>query len=52
MYVPRAENMADGLTKPLNGPEFHKFVGLLGMKGDGNGDEKATKENYGRQTMR
>lgn len=32
IYVPRAENVADGLTKPLNGPEFRKFVGLLGMR--------------------
>ena len=37
VYVPRANNVADGLTKPLNGPEFRKFVGLLGMENDGNG---------------
>ena len=34
--------MADGLTRPLNGPEFRKFVSLLGMKGEGerNGDSE------------
>ena len=32
VYVPRAGNVADGLTRVLSGPEFRKFVELLGMK--------------------
>ena len=36
IYLPRADNVADGLPKPVNGPEFRKFVGLLGMEGNGN----------------
>ena len=38
VYVPRVDNVADGLTRPLNGPEFRKFVSLLGMKGEGEGN--------------
>ena len=30
--MPRPDNMADGLTRLLGGPEFRKFVGLLGIK--------------------
>ena len=48
IYVPRAGNMADGLTKPLNGPEFRKFVDLLGMKGDGDGEGKGDGDGKGR----
>ena len=41
--------MADGLTRPLNGPEFRKFVSLLGIKGEGegNGDNKVNAETMG-----
>ena len=38
--MPRANNVADGLTRPLNGLKFCKFVNLLGMKGEGNSDNK------------
>ena len=42
VYVPRVNNVVDGLTRPLNGLEFRKFVNLLGMKGEGerNGDSE------------
>ena len=40
--MPRANNVTDGLTRPLNGPEFRKFINLLGIKGEGerNGDNE------------
>ena len=49
VYVPRADNVADGLTKPLNGPEFRKFVSPLGMKseGEGNGEGRVDAEIMG-----
>ena len=31
IYVPTTEMTADGLTKPLVGQEFKKFIRLLGM---------------------
>ena len=49
VYVPRADNVANGLTRPLNGPEFRKFVSLLGIKGEGkrNGDNRVNAETMG-----
>ena len=42
IYIPKVNNVIDGLIRPLNGPEFRKFINLLGMKGEGegNGDSK------------
>ena len=47
--MPRANNVAGGLTRPLNGPEFRKFVNLLGIKGEGegNGDSRVNVETMG-----
>ena len=47
--MPRVNNVADGLTRPLNGPEFRKFVNLLSMKGEGegNGDNRVDAETMG-----
>ena len=36
--MPRVDNVADGLIKPLNSLEFSKFINLLGMKGEGEGN--------------
>jgi len=33
IYTPTDEMAADGLTKPLNGQNFKKFIKLLGMSG-------------------
>ena len=40
--MPRANNVTNGLTRPLNGPEFRKFISLLGIKGksEKNGDSE------------
>ena len=45
----RADNVADRLTRLLNGPEFYKFVNLLGIKGKGkrNGDNRVDAEIMG-----
>ena len=52
IYVPRANNMADRLTRSLNGLEFRKFVNLLGIKDEGerNGDNKVGAETMGMPT--
>ena len=49
VYMPRVNNVADGLTRPLNGLEFRKFVSLLGIKGEGegNGDSKVNVKIMG-----
>ena len=48
VYMPKANNVADGVTRPLNGLEFRKFV-IIGIKGEGerNGDNRVNVEIMG-----